>query len=283
MHKNTHTLIGCDTEFEEADIVLFGAPFDGTASFRPGTRFGPTAIRNDSFGMETYSPYQNKDLSELLTCDVGDVELPYGNTEKVLAMIESTTAEILAADKIPVMLGGEHLVTLGAVSSVLAKYPDLCVIQFDAHTDLRDKYLGEKLSHANVMRRIWEKVGDGRIYQYGIRSGEKHEFTFATEHTQLHKFDLNGFESVIPALKDRPVYFTLDLDVLDPGVFPGTGTPEPGGISFNELLDAVIQLNRLHIVGCDITELSPVYDNSGASTAAACKIIREILLTLKGE
>lgn len=283
MNKNIQTFLSCDSDFDDASIVLFGAPFDGTTSFRPGTRFGPSAIRSDSFGIETYSPYQDRDLTDLSVCDIGDLELPFGNTERILTLIEETTKTILDADKIPVMLGGEHLITLASVSAVLKKYPDLCLIHFDAHTDLRDHYLGEQLSHSTVMRRIWEKIGDGRIYQFGIRSGEKHEFDFAKEHTVLHKFNLQGFETLVHTLQGKKVYVSLDLDVLDPSIFPGTGTPEAGGVSFAELLNAIIQLKELNVVALDINELAPTYDQSGVSTAVACKLVRELLLTLKGE
>lgn len=283
MNKNIQTFLGCDSDFEAAKIVLFGAPFDGTTSFRPGTRFGPSAMRSESFGIETYSPYQDQDLTDLEVCDIGDLELPFGNTERALSLIEETTTTILDAGKLPVMLGGEHLITLASVSAVLKKHPDLCLIHFDAHTDLRDDYLGEALSHSTVMRRIWEKVGDGRIYQFGIRSGEKHEFAFAKEHTVLQKFNLDGFDTLLNTLQGKPVYVSLDLDILDPSIFPGTGTPEAGGVTFAELLSAIIKLNSLHVVACDINELSPVYDQSGVSTAVACKLVREILLTLKGE
>lgn len=283
MNKNIQTFIGCNCDYDESDIVLFGAPFDGTTSFRPGTRFAPSAIRNDSFGIETYSPYQNLDLSEIWACDVGDLELPYGNTERVIGMIESTTKEILNSGKIPFMIGGEHLVTLGSVRAAAKKYPDLHIIHLDAHTDLRDEYLGEKMSHSTVMRRIWEILGNNRIYQFGIRSGEKHEFEFAENHTVIHKFNLDGFEQAVKRLTGKPVYFSLDLDILDPGIFSGTGTPEAGGVSFTELLNAVLQLRKLNIIACDVNELSPVYDQSGVSTAVACKIIREILLAINQE
>jgi len=163
---------------------------------------------------------------------------------------------------------------------VVKRYPDVQIIHLDAHTDLRDDYLGEKLSHSSVMRRAWELVGDGKIHQFGVRSGEKHEFEFAQAHTNLHKFDLEGYEKTIAQLKDQHVYFTLDLDVLDSSVFCGTGTPEAGGVTFKELLEAILQLHRLNIVGCDINELSPHYDQSGASTAAACKLTREVLLQI---
>ena len=283
MNRNVQTFIGCDNEYKDADIVVFGAPFDGTTSFRPGTRFGSAAIRNESFGIETYSPYQDRDLSDISVCDIGDLELPFGNTEIVLKLIEEAFSEIAGDGKLPVMLGGEHLITLAGVNAMLKKYPDLHIIHMDAHTDLRDEYLGEKLSHSTVMRRIWDKTGDGRIFQFGIRSGEKYEFEFADKHTFIQKFNTDGFDSITEKLKGKPVYFSLDLDILDPSIFPGTGTPEAGGVSFKELLDAVLKLRNLNVVACDINELSPVYDQSGVSTAVACKITREILLTLKGD
>lgn len=283
MHKNIQTFIGCDCEYDESDIVIFGAPFDGTTSFRPGTRFAPSVIRSESFGIETYSPYQDKDLTEMKICDIGDLELPFGNTRRVLDKIEDITNQILDDRKISVMIGGEHLVTLGAVNAVVKKYPDLHLIHLDAHTDLRDEYLGENLSHSTVMRRVWELLGDNKIFQFGIRSGEKHEFEFAKHHTLMQKFNLDGFDEMVEKLGDKPVYLSLDLDVLDPSVFCGTGTPEAGGVTFQQLLDAVIQLTNCNIVACDVNELAPVYDQSGVSTAVACKILREILLILKGE
>ena len=283
LNKNVETFIACDKDYAEARIVLFGAPFDSTTSFRPGTRFASKAMRSESFGIETYSPYQDKDLADSSIFDGGDLELPFGNTERVLAEIEEFTAGIVEDGKIPLMIGGEHLVTLGAVRAVAKKYPDLHIIHFDAHTDLREDYLGESLSHATVIRRLWDIVGDGKIFQFGIRSGEKYEFEFAAEHTVMNKFNLNGLPEVVKALQGKPVYFTLDLDVLDPSTFPGTGTPEAGGVSFNELLQAVISMTGLNIVGCDIDELSPVYDQSGVSTAVACKILREILLILEAK
>lgn len=281
LNKNIQTFLECDKDYEEADVVLFGAPFDGTTSFRPGTRFGPNAIRSESFGIETYSPYQDRDLVDMKICDIGDLDLPFGNTRRVLDMIKETTEEILKAEKVPVMLGGEHLITLGAFEAVVEKYPEVVVLHLDAHTDLREEYLGEQLSHSAVIKRIWNLIGDDRIYQFGIRSGERYEFEFAKKHTFMQKFNLDGFEEVIERLKGNPVYFTLDLDILDPSIFSGTGTPEAGGVTYMELQNAIMKLQGLNIVGCDINELAPSYDASGVSTAVACKITREILLTLK--
>jgi agmatinase len=281
LEKNIQTFIGCDSEYENAKIVLFGAGFDGTTSFRPGTRFAPSAIRNESFGIETYSPYQDKDMLDYSYFDSGDLELPFGSVRRTVADIAMRTDTILADGKIPFMIGGEHLVTLGAVMTVKDKAEDLYIIHFDAHADLRDDYLGQPLSHACVLRRCHELVGDDHIFQFGIRSGDREEFVFASEHTEMHKFNFDGLEEVVEKLKGKKVYFTLDLDVLDPSVFPGTGTPEAGGVTFEELRKAVtLVCSKLDIVGCDVNELSPHYDQSGASTAVACKIIREMLLAM---
>lgn len=281
MEKNIHTFIACDSDYEESKIVIFGAPFDSTTSFRPGTRFASSAIRNESFGIETYSPYCDKDLLDTKIFDGGDLELCFGNSRQALDDISAFTSDILNDGKIPFMIGGEHLVTLGAVEAVFKKYPDLNIIHFDAHTDLRDDYLGEKLSHASVIRRCHDLLGDGKIFQFGIRSGDRTEFEWAKQgHTFLNKFDFNGLEKVIEELDGKPVYFTLDLDVLDPSCFCGTGTPEAGGVTFRELLSAVTKVSNLNIVGLDMNELSPIYDQSGASTALACKLLREILLLI---
>ena len=182
--------------------------------------------------------------------------------------------------KIPLMIGGEHLVTLGAVRALAKTHPNLHIVHFDAHTDLRGEYLGQALSHATVLRRCHDILGDGKIFQYGIRSGMAEEFAWAKTHVKLNKFNLDNFVNDIKSLQDVPVYFTLDLDVLDPSAFPGTGTPEAGGISFMELMSAVKLLSGLNIVGCDIVELAPSLDNSGISTALACKVVREILLAI---
>lgn len=280
LSRNVETFIGCDKEYNEADIVIFGAPFDSTTSFRPGTRFASKAMRSESFGIETYSPYCDRDLCDISVFDGGDLELCFGNTKRVIDEIEQYTAQILSDNKLPVMIGGEHLVTLGALRAVAKKYDGLCVVHFDAHADLREDYLGEKMSHAAVLRRVWDIVGDGRIYQFGIRSGDKSEFLWAKDHVSMQKFSFEGLSETVKKLSGRPVYFTIDLDVLDPSIFPGTGTPEAGGVSFNELICAIREVCSLHIVGCDICELSPVYDQSGVSTAVACKVLRELLLEI---
>ena len=282
IRPNIETFIGCESSFEQASVVLYGAPFDSTTSFRPGARFGPSAIRHESFGLETYSPYQDKDLMDIRVFDSGDLELCFGSSELALSDIENRTKEILKAAKLPVLLGGEHLVTLAAVRAVFHDYPDLHIIHFDAHADLRDDYLGTTLSHACVLRRCHELLGDNRIHQFCIRSGEREEFQFAAQHTDFHPFTFDGLKETVQELKEKkiPVYFTIDLDCLDPSAFPGTGTPEAGGVSFLELLDAIRTVAQANIVGADLNELAPMLDVSGVSTATACKVLRELLLAI---
>ena len=281
-NKNVETFLCCDNEFEEAKTVLFGAPFDSTTSYRPGSRFGSSAIRRESYGIESYSPYQDKDLEDCPVFDSGDIELPLGDASLSLAQIEERAGAILDAGKRPFLLGGEHLVTLGAFRAVYERCPEVRILHFDAHADLRDDYLGVKLSHACVLRRCWELTGDGKIFQFGIRSGDREEWRWGKDHVSTHKFDLEGLEETLDQLGDVPLYFTLDLDVLDPSVFPGTGTPEPGGVSFDTLRKAVtLVCQKANVIACDVNELSPPCDQSGVSTMAACKIVREMLLALK--
>lgn len=287
LENNISAFIGCEASYYESKIVIFGAPYDCTTSYRPGTRFGPRDIRAESFGIETYSPYQDKDLTDCKIFDSGDLELRFGSPESALDDIQARTSEILSDGKLPLMLGGEHLVTLGQFRAIAEKYNnDVYILHFDAHADLRDEYLGQHLSHACVLRRCHDIVGDGRIFQFGIRSGDREEFRFAEKHTIMYKTGIDGVSfdalpDVIEKLKGKNVYLTIDLDVLDPAFFCGTGTPEAGGATFNQLLDAIIKIgNSLNIVGADLNELSPHYDQSGASTAIACKLLRETLLAI---
>ena len=221
--RNVENFIGCDSAYRTAQIVLFGAPYDSTTSYRPGARFGPAAIRHESYGIETYSPYQNTDLTDCEIFDSGDLELCFGSSESALVDIESRAAEILRDGKLPLLLGGEHLVTLGSVRAVAARYPELHIVHFDAHADLRDDYLGAQLSHACVIRRCHDILGDGRIHQFCIRSGDREEFDFAAAHTDMHRFDFTGLAELTQWLCDTkvPVYLTIDMDCLDPSAFPG--------------------------------------------------------------
>ncbi len=259
---------------QSGKIVLFGAPFDCTATFRPGARFGPQAIRDASQVLETYSPLQDADLEDIPFEDKGDIELPFGDPQPALAVIQDTVEKILAEKKIPFILGGEHLVTLGAIKALAPLHPGLKIIQLDAHTDLRDHYLGQKFSHSTVIKRIADIIGIESIRQIGIRSGTKEEFA-------LSKKLMSTPAEIIAWAKDSPCYVTCDLDILDPSVFPGTGTPEPGGYSFNQLIEALVEMiSSLHVVGLDVVELAPQIDPSGASAVVAAKVVRECLIAL---
>jgi agmatinase len=272
----------CTSTYDDSNVVIFSSPMDATTSFRPGTRFAGNAIRVDSIGVEWYSPYRDMDLKDYKTSDIGDLDLPIGDVEGALSVINTTVKQILKDNKKPMMIGGEHLVTYPVIQAMAEKYPDLHIIHLDAHTDLRDEFFGRKLSHATVLRRCHDLLGDGKIYQFGIRSGDKSEFTWAASgHTFLRKFDFEGLEEAVNKIKDMPVYITIDLDVLDPSVFPGTGTPEPGGMQYKDLLNAFSAFEKLkNIVGADLVELSPMIDASGASTAVAAKSLREMVLLL---
>ena len=259
---------------ETGAICLFGAPFDSTSSFRPGSRFGPQAIREASHGLETYSPDQRLDLADISFVDMGDLELPFGDPGQALSLIEEKTSSILSSGAIPFLTGGEHLVTLGAFKAVERYYKDIKVIHLDAHADLRDEYLGSKLSHATVIRRVSEIVGTGRIKQIGVRSMDRTEVELAAK---LASFP----DDVIIWGQGGPIYLTCDLDILDPSIFPGTGTPEPGGIAFNDLSEMLLKLiNSLNVAAIDIVELSPIYDITGTSSVVAAKLVRECLIAI---
>lgn len=265
-----------ETDLAAAEQIIFGAPYDGTASFRPGSRFGPSAMREAAYGIEYYSPYQEQELS-LPVHDAGDLELPFGDPRVALQLIEEYVLSVIKQGKMPIMIGGEHLLSLAVVRALLTKYPELHIIHLDAHADLREEYLGSKYSHATVLRRIHEEAGTV-IHSFGVRSGLKEEFAFAAANLDFHPFSLADLAALKMQLGDRPVYLTLDLDVLDPSILPGTGTPEPGGVSFRELLTALLSLKGVNLVGFDLVELAPQLDSSGVSTIVACTLLRELLL-----
>jgi len=273
--------IGTGVDLHQAAVVLFGIPMDWTASFQPGSRLGPTRIREASWGLETYSPDLDRDLTEHRLADAGDVELPIGNVVKSLDAIREAARAVLDTGARWLALGGEHLVTLPLVEAAQERWPDLVVVHWDAHTDLADEYLGERLSHATVMRRVAERLRPGAVHQFGIRSGTREEFQWARDHTHLYRHEvLAPLTASLPDLKGRPVYFTLDVDVLDPAFLPGTGTPEPGGITPAEAFAAIRLLSGLQLVGADIVETMPQGDLSQRTALLAAKLVRELLLVM---
>jgi len=263
---------------EAHDIRIIGAPFDGTVSFRPGARFGPAAIREASDGLETYSPALDASLEDVAYADAGDLDLPMGDVAAALTIIREAVMDALDADAIPFLLGGEHLVSLPAIEAVANRHPDLVVVQLDAHADQRENYLGVRLSHACVMRRAAEIVGDDRIRQIGIRSGTREEYRRMRDAGTLTTFRDDDLAALRGWVGERPVYLTVDLDVFDPAVLPGTGTPEPGGIDWWTFQRFVGAVRGCRLVGLDVVERAPQLDASGCSAVLAAKAVRELLL-----
>ncbi|MGM7682066.1 agmatinase [Cytobacillus sp. Hm23] len=273
---NSHPLL------EESDAVIYGMPMDWTVSFRPGSRFGPARIREVSLGLEEYSPYVDRHLDEVKYYDAGDIPLPFGNPARSLQMIEEFVTKVLQANKFPLGLGGEHLVSWPVFKAMYNKYQDMAIIHIDAHADLREEYEGEPLSHSTPIRKACELIGAENVYSFGIRSGMKEEFQFAKDSGMyMAKFDVvEPLKEVLPKLAGRNVYVTIDIDVLDPAHAPGTGTAEAGGITSKELLDAItlISNSQLNIIGADLVEVAPAYDPTEQTQIAASKFVREILL-----
>jgi len=268
--------------YEESKVVIYGMPMDWTVSYRPGSRFGPARIREVSIGIEEYSPYLDKDLNDLKYFDAGDIPLPFGNAQKSLDLIEEYLDGLLADDKFPLGMGGEHLVTWPVIKAMYKKYPDLAIIHMDAHTDLRENYEGEPLSHSTPIRKAADLIGPQNIYSFGIRSGMKEEFEWAKEvGMHLFKFDVHKpLQEILPTLAGRPVYVTIDIDVLDPAHAPGTGTVDAGGITSRELIASIHEIahSDVRVVGADLVEVAPIYDHSEQTVNTASKLLREMLL-----
>ncbi|MFB6466273.1 agmatinase [Cytobacillus sp. Hz8] len=277
-----NVFIGSHPNFEESKVVLYGMPMDWTVSYRPGSRFGPARIREVSIGLEEYSPYLDRELQDVKYFDAGDIPLPFGNPQKSLDLIEEYVDKILAHDKFPLGMGGEHLVSWPVFKAMYKKYPDLAIIHMDAHTDLRESYEGEPLSHSTPIRKAADLIGPENIYSFGIRSGMKEEFEWAKK-VGLHisKFEVHQpLKTILPKLAGRPVYVTIDIDVLDPAHAPGTGTVDAGGITSKELLASIHEIahSDVKVVGADLVEVAPVYDHSEQTVNTASKLIREMIL-----
>jgi agmatinase len=276
-----NVFIRSHNNYEESQAVIYGMPMDWTVSFRPGSRFGPARIREVSIGLEEYSPYLDRLLEEVKYFDAGDIPLPFGNVEGSLDAIRSFVSKVLADGKMPIGLGGEHLVTWPVIQAVYEKYKDLVIFHFDAHTDLRDHYEGYPYSHSTPIKKACDLIGGKNVYSFGIRSGMKEEFEWAKENMHLYKYDvLEPVKQVLPTIGNRPIYLTIDIDVLDPAHAPGTGTTEAGGITSRELLDTIhfMAKNGANVIGCDLVEVAPVYDHSEMTQIVASKIVRELIL-----
>lgn len=272
--------IGGKASYEEAQAVIMGLPMDYTVSYRPGARSGPLAIRNVSIALEEYSIYQDSNLEDYNYCDLGDLGLPFGNVGASLDMIEKAADILLEDGKFPIFLGGEHLVSYPIIKAYARKYPNLRIVHFDAHADLRKDYYGEDHSHSTVMRKAAEILGPGKVFQFGIRSGIKEEFEFARLNTRMYLQEvLQPLQAVLEELKGKPVYVSLDIDVVDPAFAPGTGTQEPGGCTSREIIQAIHLLGQLNIIGFDLVEVCPLMDFSERTAILAAKLVRESIFS----
>lgn len=265
---------------------LLGFCFDGTTSFRPGSRFAPNAIREASVGIETYSPYLNKDLEDRSVVDLGNLPFYPSKPQLSYDYFQKMTQELdIKKEQMKfVLLGGEHSVSYGPIQLYLKEYPDLMLLHLDAHADLRDGYLEEKYSHASIIRRVLDHFSSGhQLVQYGIRSGTREEFDWMKENKTLKTSLQELVELLDQVPASRPIYLTLDLDYFDPAYVPGTGTPEAGGEDFHSFIKIMKILSQKNFVGADITELAPQLDATGNSNCFAAKVTREVLLALRNE
>lgn len=270
--------MGAQRDPAGCQVGLFGVPYDGTTSFRPGTRFGPAAIRQVSDGLETYDPQLDADLEDIAFADLGAVEISFGAPEPVVEAVRQATNAVLDLGLKPLMLGGEHSISSGAVAAVAERYPDLVLLQLDAHADLRESWLGGRHSHACAMRRCLEVLPSGELLQLAIRSGTKQEFQELRREQRL--VGMQQLAARLQAIQGRPLYLTVDLDWFDPSVMPGTGTPEPGGYLWADFTELTALLQRQNLVAADVVELAPGLDSSGCSSVLAAKVVRSLLLSL---
>lgn len=282
---STKVFGGFNRDFSGSEFVLIGVPFDGTSSYRPGSRFAPNAIREASSNIETWSWRTGIDLEEVKIHDLGDLAVVHGDASETLRRVSETIEDVISAKKLPIVVGGEHLISLGVSKAI----KDATIISFDAHFDLREEYLSNKLSHACVMRRISEQGGSGKIIFCGVRATYRDEVNFVKEKKipYLSSLDMlrNDIHQTSSWLRKnlegaRRVYISIDVDVLDPAYAPGIGNPEPEGISPTHLLDLLNNVIDDRTVGFDLVEVSPPYDN-GNTSALASKIIFEVSSMIK--
>ena len=276
--------MGAQRDIDQCRVSLLGVPYDGTCCFRPGARFGPSAIREDSYGIETYCPQLDLDLEDINFTDIGSLDVPLGDAELTLDYISDATNILLKNNLKPLIIGGEHSITIGIIKSIITNYPDLIMLQLDAHADLRDEWLGSKFSHACTMKRCLEILPSKKIFQIGIRSGTKSEFLEMNNSKRLIQHTLGenakSLEEALKSFKGRPIYLTFDLDWFDPSVMPGTGTPEPGGYFWGDFAAIINVIKSHNLIGADVVELSPKLDNTGISSILAAKVIRSLIMLL---
>ena len=283
-NKDGAIFMGAQKNIDQCKVALLGVPYDGTCCFRPGSRFGPSTVREDSYGIETYCPQLNLDLEDIKYADLGSLDVPIGDAKLIINNVKNATDILLRNNLKPLFIGGEHSITSGVIQSIITKQPELIMIQLDAHADLRDEWLGSKFSHACSMKRCLEILPSKKIFQIGIRSGTKSEFIDMNNSKRLIKHtsgeNAKYLEEVLKSFKGKPIYLTCDLDWFDPSIMPGTGTPEPGGYFWGDFASIIDVIKSHNLIGADVVELSPKFDNSGISSVLAAKVIRSLIMLL---
>jgi agmatinase len=277
--------IACREPYPDARIVVFGIPFEGSVNLRTGADHGPRELRIASDSIETYSPALGRDLEDLGMADLGDCELGSGPPREQLARAREEIRSFWRPGLLPIMLGGDHTATLSVVEVLAPAIPDLHILQLDAHPDLREEFLGERYNYASAMARVMDVIPPERVYQVGMRSGAREEYQRQAPHLfpahAVHP--VTAVRGLVPELARHPLYVTIDVDVLDPSEAPGTGAPEPCGITASELVEIVRLLEPCHIVGTDLMEVAHAFDPSGRTGITASWILREAILTWWGQ
>jgi len=285
MRAASPRFIACHRPLAEARVVVFGIPFEGRVNLRKGADGGPRDLRLASDSIETYSPVLDRDLEDLALADAGDCELPGAATPR--EQLDAARGQIAAwwrPGLLPFMLGGDHTATVPVIETIAPAFPGLRILQLDAHPDTRVEFLGERYNYASAMACVMETVPADRVYQVGMRTGSREEFVqpgpnFFPAHRER---PLDVVRRLVPSLAGWPLYVTIDVDVLDPSEAPGTGSPEPGGISVPELIDIVRLLGSCRVIGGDLVEVAHAWDASGRTGIAASWVIREAMLTWWG-
>jgi len=277
--------IACTRSPDEAQIVFFGIPFEGKVNLRKGADRGPLDLRLASDSIETYSPALDRDLEDLAMADLGDCELPDAPPRAQLEAAREETRRFWRPGLRPVMLGGDHTATLPVIEVLAAAVPDLRIVQFDAHPDTREEFLGERFCYASAMARVMEVVPPERVFQVGMRTGSREEF----ERRLPNFFPVtavapgDAVRRILPELRRHPLYVTIDIDVLDPSEAPGTGSPEPGGLRVPEVVELIRLLQGCEVVGTDLVEVAHAHDPSGRTGIAGSWFLREAILTWWGK
>lgn len=284
----TNIFSGFQKPYEKAEYIIFGVPFDATSTYRAGARFGPASIRQASLNIETYSVRTGIDVEDLSLHDLGDIHVS-ADTDKTLKTLELVTKDILKAEKTPVAIGGEHTITFGLTRGLAKNASTTAIISFDAHLDLRNEFQGLKMSHTTFMRRINEKVRPAKIIEIGTRAVCKEELTYAKkagiEFYTTQNVRKVGTKRISHQLEEKlakykNIYVSVDMDILDPAFVPAVQNPEADGLEMHHLLDILETVCDKRVVGFDVLEIAPDYDQ-GISAIQTAKVIFEMLCQIE--